>query len=198
MIEEFNEQEGAPTSSACVRACRPMMRHVVIRQQCTALPVKGGSATRMLRTKIGIRVCVNRERKAARLSSRPERNPRLLFPLLPLFPKQLDRCWPVPSVVIVHCCRRAGLRHESLQVETHQREQPGSKQQEASRLRRGVGTEFIGTEFKREIACVCEGRVDSDFQIGRGTPRISRVIAINSHGVDVHFVKGTWDGLVGH
>jgi hypothetical protein len=55
-----------------------MMRHVVIRQQCTALPVKGGSATRMLRTKIGIRVCVNRVRKAARLDRQSLQNPCLV------------------------------------------------------------------------------------------------------------------------
>jgi hypothetical protein len=55
-----------------------MMGRVVIRQQCIALLAPGGSATLMLRTKIGIRVCVNRRTKAARLNRQSFTNPCLV------------------------------------------------------------------------------------------------------------------------
>ena len=65
MLEELSEEEGSDLEQL---AYRLMISRVVIRQQYIALLAKGGSVTRLLRTKNGIRMCVNRVRRAGRLS----------------------------------------------------------------------------------------------------------------------------------
>ena len=66
MLEEFNEQEGPDLERLC-QGVSPSDEPCGYPGRCIALLAKGGSATHTLRTRIGIRVCVNRVRKAARL-----------------------------------------------------------------------------------------------------------------------------------
>jgi len=65
MLEEFNEQEGPDLERLC-QGVSPNDEPCGYPATVHCPTCKGGSATHMLRTKVGIRVHVNRVRKAAR------------------------------------------------------------------------------------------------------------------------------------